>query len=80
MVSKSSEFIIFYTNTVYVGTYQVSYLYVIPKSFLVPNAGVGNRLIKNNLRIFLGLRFNIFKNIEAQQKLCHSYKKKCVDR
>ena len=35
-------------------------------------------LIKNNLRIFLGSRFNIFKNIEAQNKLCHSYIKKSV--
>ena len=46
--------------------------------FMVPNAGIGNRLIKNNLRIFLSSTFNIIKNIEAQKKLCHSYKKKCV--
>ena len=46
---------------------------------MVPNAGVGNRLIKNNLRIFLGLRFNIFKNIEAQKNYVILIKKKvCI--
>ena len=57
-----------------VGAFQVLYFILYQSPFMVPNVGLGNRLIKNNLRIFLGSRFNIFKNIEAQKKLCHFYK------
>ena len=72
LLSTSSQFIIFYRNTngpflLAPAKFYICMLYQSP--FMVPNAGVGNRLIKNNLRIFLGSRFNIFKNIEAQKKL-----------
>ena len=75
LVSTCSQFIIFYRNTY--GRRLPSFIFVCYTShFMVPNTGIGNQLIKNNLRIFLGSRFNIFKNIEAQKKLCHSYKNK----
>ena len=79
--STNSQLIIFYRNSnepflLAPAKFYICMLYQSP--FMVPNVGVGYWLIKNNLRIFLGSRFNIFKNIETRKKLCHSYKKKCV--